>query len=56
MRLGGDRDFQARLDAPKDQDENTELAKAHRLIGELILRDSMSFRPRRPSVRGAVQD
>jgi hypothetical protein len=46
MLLGGEPDFQVRLDAPKDQDVNIELAKARRLIEALILRDSTSFKPR----------
>jgi hypothetical protein len=45
--LGGDPDFQARLDASKDPEGNIELAKAHCLIDELILRGNTSFSPRR---------
>jgi hypothetical protein len=36
--LGGHPDFQMRLDALKEQDGNIHVAKAHRLIDELILR------------------
>jgi hypothetical protein len=46
---GDDAEFQARLDASKEQDGNIDLSKAQRLIDELILRKSKSFRPRRQS-------
>jgi hypothetical protein len=53
--LGGHPDFQMRVDALNGHVENIHVAKAYRLIDELILRDSMSFRPQRPSARGAAQ-
>jgi hypothetical protein len=53
--FGDDQDFQARLDALKDQDENIDVAKANHLVYELTTGKSRSLGLQRQSTRGAAQ-